>query len=64
MGSKDEGEWMNERERRVSESRVNEISVSELGALTLCFHPFKLQPRNVAVVEERKKERKKERKLE
>jgi hypothetical protein len=28
--------------------------------MTLYFHPFKLQPRNVAVVEERKKERKKE----
>jgi hypothetical protein len=52
MGSKDEEEWMNERERRVSESTVNEIRVSELGALTLYFHPFKLQPRNVAVVEE------------
>jgi hypothetical protein len=25
MGSKDEEEWMNERERRVSESRVNEM---------------------------------------
>jgi hypothetical protein len=30
MGSKDEEEWMNERERRVSESRVNEQVSLEL----------------------------------
>jgi hypothetical protein len=48
---------MREKERDwVSGIGVNEIRVSELGALTLYFHPFKLQPRNVAVVEERKKE--------